>query len=311
MYFPYLYGRRAERNALIDVVTALAPNQAVHPIIEPYSQASDLTKLLESFQSAGAKLHLVVNPTRGTLQTGAEQAAWKAAVAGFIAQPAVVTPVMHVFSSTTISDISSFLTAYSGREVALVVIQSGLSPTTIARTLGTRSVRVFVGPLVPASDYVTAMPSQHVVPLVPRFPVLVNASYPSVSAFSLDPKSYGPAGFGDFALIDPKPPRVGAGGSGAGAVAVHMTYQDSISRELKVQHFLSDDRTQNTLPDALKLLQSIQHMTDQQTATPARFLRSHGYTTLESYLLTKRQTSLEKSKQQQISHHLHTVAHSL
>jgi hypothetical protein len=311
MYFPYLYGRRAERNALIDVVTVLSTNQAVHPIVEPYSPARDLTKLLESFQEAGAKLHLVVNPTRGTLQTPAEQVAWKTEIAGYIAQPAVVTPVMHVFGSTTRSELSSFLAEYPGRDVALVVLQSGLSPIQVATTLGKRSVRVFIGPLVEAHDYVAAMPSRHVVPLVPRFPVRVNATYPAVSTFSLDPKSYGPAGFGDFALIDPKPPRVGAGGSGAGAVAVHMTYQDLSTKELKVQHFLSDDRVQNTLPDALKLLQSIQHMTNQQAATPARFLRSHGYTTLESYLLTSKQTSLEKSKQQQLSHHLEAVAHYL
>lgn len=311
MYFPYLYGRRAERNALIDVATTIGTKQAVHPIVEPYSQAGDLIALLDTYKSAGAKLHLVINPTRGTLLTTAEQTAWKAAVAGFVSQPAVVTPVMHVFGFTTGPDIASFLGMFPGRDVALVVMRGGLSPITIAATLGTRSVRVFIGPLVPAPDYVSAMPSQHVVPLVPRFPVNVNANYPTESAFSLDPKSYGPAGFGDFALIDPKPPRVGAGGSGAGAVAVHLTYQSLTTRELKVQHFLSDDRTQKSPPDAVKLLQSIKHMTNQQTLTPGRFLLSNGYATLASYLAAGKRTSLEKSKQQQISHHLQTVAHCL
>ncbi|TFD00498.1 hypothetical protein E3T28_08190 [Cryobacterium sinapicolor] len=311
MYFPYLYGRRAERNALIDVATTIGTNQAVHPIVEPYSQAGDLIGLLDTYKTVGAKLHLVVNPTRGTLQTPAEQAAWTVEVAGYVAQPAVVTPVMHVSGFTTGPDLALFLATFHGRDVALVVLQGGLSPITIAATLGVRPVRVFVGPLVAATDYVSAMPSQHVVPLVPRFPINVNANYPAESAFSLDPKSYGPAGFGDFALIDPKPPRVGAGGAGAGAVAVHMTYQEPSTNELKVQHFLSDDRIQKSPPDAIKLLQSIQHMTNQQTATPGRFLLSPGYTTLESYLSTGKRTSLEKSKQQQISHHLHTVAHCL
>ena len=311
MYFPYLYGRRAERNALIDVVPTIGQNQVVHPIVEPYSAAGDLTKLLDAYQAASAKLHLVVNPTRGSLQSPSEQAAWKVAVADYVVQPALVTPVMHILGSTTSAELTKFLVEFSGREVALVILQGGLSPLAIATTLGTRAVRVFVGPQVAAPDYVAAMPSQHVVPLVPRFPINVNAAYPSESAFSLDPKSYGPAGFGDFALIDPRPPRAGAGGAGAGAVAVHMTYQDLSTKELKVQHFLSDDQTQGSPPDAIKLLQSIGHMTAQQAATPGRFLVSTGYATLESYFLTGRRTSLEKSKQQQISHHLHTVAHCL
>ncbi len=87
-----------------------------------------------------------------------------------------------------------------------------------------------------------------------------------------------------------------------------MTYQDAGTAELKVQHFLSDDRTQNSPPDSIKLLQSIQHLVDQQRATPGRFLLSPGYTNLVGYLTASKLTSLEKSKQQQISHHLYTVA---
>lgn len=311
MYFPYLYGRRAERNALIDVVNDLGPMQKVHPIVEPYSQASDLTALLDTYQTAGVKLHLVVNPTRGTLTTPQEQGAWTAAVAGYVAQPSLITPVLHVVGATVASDVTTFLAAYPKRDVAVVVLQGGLSPLAMSKAIGTRHVRVFVGPQVAAADYLAAMPSQHVVPLDPRFPINVNAAYPPESAFSLDPKSYGPAGFGDFALIDPTPPRVSGGGAGAGAVAVHMTYQNPSTLELKVQHFLSDDRTQGSLPDALKLLQAIKHMTDQQVATPGRFIRTVGYRTLENYLANSKRTSLEKSKQQQISHHLATVAASL
>lgn len=311
MYFPYLYGRRAERNALIDVATVISKNQAVQPIVEPYSQASDLFKLLDAYDAAGGSLHLVVNPTRGTLKTAKEQGAWQNAMTGYLQKPGLVTPVMHVFGSTTSADLTSFLANFQGLDLAIVVLQGGLSPLTIARTLGAHSVRVFTGPRVAASDYVSAMPSRHVVPLEPRFPINVNADYPGESAFSLEPKSYGTAGFGDFALIDPIPPRVGGGGAGAGAVAVHMTYQHPGTKELKVQHFLSDDQIQKSPADSIKLLQSIKHMTDQQAATPGRFLLSSGYTTLESYLLTQRRTSLEKSKQHQISHHLHTVAHYL
>lgn len=311
MYYPYFYGRRAERNALIDVATTLGTKQVVHPIVEPYSQPKDLTPLFNAYQAAGSKIHLVVNPTRGHLQSTAEQSSWKAAVARYIGRPSLITPVMHVFSTTSATDIASFLAEYSHRNVALVILESGVSPISVAAAVGTRAVRIFTGPLVVSHSYAAAMPNHHVVPLVPRFPINVNADYPAESVFSPDPKSYGPKGFGDFAIIDSKLPRVFSGGGSAGAVAVHMTYQDILTKELKVQHFLSDDRAQKSLPDALKLLQSINHMTNQQSAIPGRFLRSPGYDVLESYLLTGKRTSLEKSKQQQISHHLYTVAHSL
>ena len=311
LYFPYLYGRRAERNALIDVVNDLGPLQKVHPIIEPYSAADDLTKLLDTYRSAGTKLHMVINPTRGALQTGSERAAWTAAVAGYVAQPALITPVLHVFGYTSGTDIASFLAAYPSRDVALVVLQGGLSPMSVAAAVGSRKVRVFVGPQAAVADYATVMPTSEIIPLVVRFPVMVNASYPTETAFSLDPKSYGSAGFSDFSLIDPKPPRLGGGGAGAGAVTLHMTYQDATTKELKIQHFLSTDQVQGTPPNSLKLFQAIEKMRRQQASTPGRFLPTVGYRTLEGYFTSGHRTNLEKSKQQQISHHLATVANTL
>jgi hypothetical protein len=151
-----------------------------------------------------------------------------------------------------------------------------------------------------------------VVALESRFAVETNANYPPESAFSLDPKSYGTVGFGDFMLLDPKPPRYGAGGGGgAGAVALHMTYQDKATLELKVQHFLSDDRIAGAPPTAVKLLQAIAHMDAQQTATPGRFLLSPGFQSLHQYWFDSKETNLEKSKQFQLSHHLFTAAQAL
>ncbi len=311
MYFPYLYGRRAERNALIDAAPSISVNQSVYPIVEPYSPASDLVALFEAYQVQGAKLFMIVNPSRGKLITPQQQTTWVSDASKYLAIPSLVTPAFHVFESTTVSDISNFLKQYSGRESALVILQRGLTPAAIAKVLGSRPVRIFTGPQIAEADYIAAMSAQYVVPLVPRFSVKVNADYPAQSSYSPDPKSFGPGGFGDFAIIDATPPRVGTGGGAAGAVAVHMTFQDPASKELKVQHFLSDDQEQYTPPVSLKLLQSIQHMVDQQAATPNRFFKSPGYTNLEMYLTLSKKTSLEKSKQQQINHHLYTIAQCL
>ncbi|WP_175472085.1 MULTISPECIES: sce7725 family protein [unclassified Curtobacterium] len=312
MYFPYFYAKRAERNALIDVVTHLGSPQKVHPILEPYSPAEDLAKLLNAFSAAKQRLHLVVNPSRGLLQTAPSRAAWSAAMASPIAQPALITPTLHVLAGSTEADLIAFLAAFPKRDVALIVLDPGLAPAIVAKHVVGKPVRVFTGPRVAVTDYQTALSPLPVVALTPRFPVMTNADYPGTSPFSLNPTSYGTTGFGDFALLDPKLPRVGAGGGGgAGAVALHLTYQDATTNELHVQHFLSDDRVQGAPPVAIKLLQAIGHMDAQQTATPGRFLQSPGFQTLHKYRVDKKETSLEKSKQQQISHHLFTVASAL
>jgi len=310
LYFPYLYARRAERNALIDVVHSLGSPQKVRPIVEPYSAASDLTGLMNTFAAAKKDMLLVVNPSRGRLVNAAEQAAWSTAMSAYVADPALVTPVFHLFARTTPADVTKFLTAFAGRELALVILEAGLSAAHLAPLLVGQNIRVFVGPNVAVTDYQTALSGVHVVALAPRFTALRNADFPAESAFSLDPKSYGTAGFGDFTILDPRPPRA-SGGAGAGAVAVHMTYQHSATNELRVQHFLSDDQVQGTPPDGVKLLQAVKHLDDQQAATPGRFLPSPGFMALHQYRVDGHITNLEQSKRQQISHHLHTVAHSL
>lgn len=311
MYFPYLYGKQSERFALIDVVGHLGAPQKVVPILEPYSPARDLTKVLDAFAAASAQLHLVVNPTRGGLQTPDDQAAWAAAMATPLAQSSVIIPTLHVFAATTAAEITSFFTIYAGRQVGLVILAEGVAPTALAPLLHGAQVRVFIGPRVAPTDYQAALTGIPVIPLAPRFTVLRNADYPAVSPFSLDPASYRPDVFGDFMILDPKPPRVGpGGGNGAGAVAVHMTYQDTTTSELRVQHFLSDDRTAGAPPIGVKLLQAIAHL-DAEQAASGRFLPSPGFAALHQLRVDGHETNLAKSKRQQLSHHLFTVAAAL
>ncbi|SBN61864.1 hypothetical protein GA0004736_0761 [Curtobacterium sp. 9128] len=313
MYFPYLYARQSERDALIDVAPHLGGPQKVQPILEPYSPAKDLTKLLDTFRSTGVRAHLVVNPTRGALQTNAAQTSWTTGMAGYVAQPTLITPTMHMFATTTASDVAAFLAAYPNRDVAFVVLGVGLPPKDFATALGTRTARVFVGSAANVTDYRTALTGVPVIALESRFTAVTNALYPAGSPFSLDPRSYSPDGFADFTILDPKPPRYPSGGGGsAGAVAVHMTYQDPASKELRVQHFLSDDRTAGAPPVGVKLLQAIAHIdTEQARTTPGRFRSSPGFRTLHQYRVDGHETNLAKSKHQQLCHHLFTVADAL
>ncbi|WP_412161710.1 hypothetical protein [Curtobacterium flaccumfaciens] len=79
-----------------------------------------------------------------------------------------------------------------------------------------------------------------------------------------------------------------------------------------MQHFLSDDRIARAPPVGVKLLQAIAHLdAEQATTTPGRFVSSPGFNALHQYRVDGRETNLGKSKHQQRSHHLFTVATAL
>ncbi|WIB67572.1 sce7725 family protein [Curtobacterium sp. MCBD17_035] len=195
----------------------------------------------------------------------------------------------------------------------MVVWDTALTPTSLAAALGPAHVTVFVGPTLPVADFDAAFGLSRVVELAQRFTVLTNKDYPAATTFSSDPKGYlvgGRQGFGDFTILKPSTPQ--KGGGGAGAVAVHMTYQDPSTKELIVQHFLSTDTTVRTPKDGIKLLQALEKLHIQQTVTtPGRFLTTPGYLMLDDYRKRKHATTLAKSKHAQLSHHLSTVAAAL
>ena len=313
MYFPYLYARRAERNALIDLYPSMSGPQKAFPILEPFSSAKDLDGVLDSYKNASAMFYLIINPHNGNLQSVAEQSLWASRMAAPIADPTLIIPTYKVTTATTPGDLSSFLSQYPGRDLALAVFDTNhsLGASAIAALLGNRPVLVFVGPRLAASDYEAALGVSRVIALEQRFTVRRNEDYPHESAYSLDPTTYssgGRLGFGDFTILDPKIPRVSGGGAGAGAVAVHMTYQDTTSNDVRIQHFLSTNRIQGTPPDGIKLLEALNAMNAQHLATPNRFVQSPGYKALEDYRFRNYVTSLEKSKQNQINHHIFTIS---
>lgn len=313
LYFPYFYTKQSERNALIDVASHLGSPQKVYPILEPYTPPKDLTKLLDAFGATGVRAHLVVNPTRGAFQTSAAQTSWTTAMSTYVSRPKLIIPTLHVFAATTASEVTAFLGAHPNRDVSFVVLATGLPPKSFATAIGSRTPRVFLGPGLNVADYRAALTGIPVVALESRFTTVTNALYPAESPFCLDPKSYGPHGFADFTILDPKPPRYPSrGGNGAGAVALHMTFQDPVSSDLRVRHFLSDDRIAGAPPVGVKLLQAIAHLDAEQAKTAAgRFLTSPGFDALHQYRVDGHETNLGKSKHQQLSHHLFTVAKAL
>ncbi|MDO4040040.1 sce7725 family protein [Clavibacter michiganensis] len=316
MYFPYLYARRAERNALSELYPAMSGPQKTFPILEPFSRAEDLDKVLQAFKGASARIYLVVNPHNGFLQSPGEQALWGTRMTTHIADATLVIPTLKVTAASSIQDITSFLSTYSGRATAIAVFEANrsLSASAIAGAVGNHLVVVFVGPRLSVIDYESTLGANRVVALEQRFTVRRNADYPHESAYSRDPATYsagGRLGFGDFTILDPKIPRIKSGGAAAGAVAVHITYQDPTSNDVKIQHFLSSSQIQGTPPDALKLLEALNAMNAQHLATPHRFLQSPGYKALEDYRARGYSTSLEKSKQSQINHHIFAISSAL
>ncbi|MCI9857875.1 sce7725 family protein [Microbacterium proteolyticum] len=94
MYFPYLYSRQAELNAVSDVSSNLGSPQRIVPLIEPVEPAAKLISTLTKLKSNAMAAYVVVNPHQGKLSNSAAEAAWQSDFAATLTDPTVVYPTL-------------------------------------------------------------------------------------------------------------------------------------------------------------------------------------------------------------------------
>ena len=307
MYFPYLYGRRAELLALRDVAAHLTGWKTI-PVIEPTNLSSgDVVRGLQELDSKGATCYLIVNPSQGEFEN-ASSASWLTAVGGFVANPAVVRPAFQVFKASDRGALRAFLRRHAGRDVGVVVRTAELPPADLAADLAASSALVFLHARSNPGAYARALPSGTSVEVAPRFNVQPrNAAYGGAEWFTSDHQTYRMAGLPGFSDFGPLPPTFSLTGGPAGAVAIHLTFENVIDGSLWVEHFVSDSTDIGDGDVNSEMAEATKKVFDAVQADPAKFVVSPGLQAYLSQHTSRRPTNLTMNKRQQISHHLTTV----
>lgn len=306
MYVPFLNGRAEEMLALTEIRASLAAHGRVVPLIEPVKLGDRLHKKLELLRAAGAKSMVIANPTRGDLSTPAQQASAVAFLAPDLADVARVRAVFRESASQGRAELRTFLATYVG-PVGVVLTTNLITESDLATEVAGRDFIVFFTPSMDASKFATLIPRNRTINVVQNFRVRApNKEYVGVSdeAYSDDLtkwKASGLAGFADYTVLGTT---YAEGGSGAVALAIHMTFMAGTA--LRVQHFASDAGARGDNPP--KWLALLKELEDTIAANPSRFDTTAGLAKFRTQYAARDFTSPASSKRQQIMHHLQTVA---
>jgi hypothetical protein len=310
LYFPYLYGRRGECSALVDVANTLGSPQQVVPIIEPVvASGRDIQRALDALSASSSYAYVIANPHRHDLADAATLANWQQSMTTHLADPSVVRPTLEVRSSTSQTDLAAFFNLHSQRSVAISIRTAHLSPAAIASVFPSSDAVAFLHASANPGGYSAALGNGRTVEVRDSFRKEIrNADYVGQEMFTTAHLNFGQdsrIGFSDYTLL---PGAFSAGGGPIGAAALHMSYVDSLDNSIWVEHFVSDATGQREADLNTKMMQAMGKLDSAISVSPSRFIQSPGLLSYQSQFTARTPTNLTNNKRQQISHHLATVA---
>ncbi|MGJ3402347.1 sce7725 family protein [Glutamicibacter sp. Je.9.36] len=309
MYFPYLYGRQAELNAVRDLVDSFGAPQQIFPIIEPVGTADKLLGTLAELETRRLAACIVVNPHLGDFEEASSRDTWFDNMAPMIANPSVVIPIFKEQKHTTITDIANFVDLYPQRRIGIILCTDRIPPEILFTTLQEANCIVFLHPDVNPSSYHIGSLMNKLVQISENFkPKDRNKDYSGDEWLGDNHRTWidnGYAGFSDFTVL---PSIFKTGGGPVGAIALHLSYEDN--NNIRVQHFVSATNDQK-MPQAVKFHEALTDVSHQIALTPNRFHYSPGLKMYQSQHSNGQYTNLSGSKRQQIAHHIFTISKSL
>lgn len=306
MYFPYLYGRKAELLALRAMLSDHRPLSALVPVIEPVNAATgDIVRFLQAFGEASQPAVVVVNPDKHQLSTLEAAKSWRAAVHPvFKAHPCLI-PGYRVHAGSTKSKVDAFFKLYAGSKSALVFSSSGLSDAETATIVSRSDVKyniILNGKMTAAQ--VALVPKAKRVDIRDEFNKLDrNADYGPPELFTDRHKTFTGTGigFGDYASVGAG---FRSGGTTPHAVAIHATYRRPSNKDIWIEHFVSDDKDKDASDVATKYLQAAAKLVSAARRRPAEFGSNFALSKYAAHTKAATYRGLPKSKELQISHHL-------
>ncbi|MHA7272946.1 sce7725 family protein [Arthrobacter sp. TMT4-20] len=311
MYFPYLYARQGECRALEDV--AARPGigvQNVFPILEPVAvKCRDLIRALTAFKQSGMEIYLIVNPSKKGFENSIAVGAWLTDVVPFLADASVTRPTLEVRAGTSLADIHTFLGDHPNRSLGLSIRSSHLPAASISAATSGHEVLHFLHASADPAGYSAAVGSSRSVEVRDSFRTEVrNADYLGTEQFTTAHLYFtheGRPGFSDYTLL---PGKFNDSGGPLGAAVIHLTFVETASRALWVEHFVSDEKRQFEGSQPSKLLEAMTKLDTSDRANPSKFITTPGLASYRAQYATRTPTSPTYNKRQQISHHIATTA---
>lgn len=312
MYFPYLYGRRAELLALRDIAPQLPTWGTVTPVIEPVKlDAGDLKRCLDEVTSAGAEVFVIINPSQGDLQSEGNQRVWKRSLEGYLGSGRGAIPTFQVTSDVTPSQLEGFIREYAGERIGLAVRTTSIVPDDLRAHVDGTEFTAFIHTSVNPSRYSRALSPDRTVIVNDSFRVQArNADYEGEEWFTGEHREYREAGRPGFSDFGPLPNSFRESGGRMAAAAIHLSYQGT-DGDIWIQHFVSDSRTRDHGTSTTKIAEATAYVAQEVSAQPSKFRDSVGLRQFLQQHDDEAPASPMNSKRQQISHHVTTVASAI
>jgi hypothetical protein len=305
MYFPYLYGKRFELLALRDAVAELSLASKVVPVIEPVSNNSrEIKTCLQALGSASANAVVVLNPQNGLYRQTPPTELIAALAEDFEQHPSLL-PGFVCRPQTRAREANRFLASYPSREVAILYWAPQLTDDELRDLTGHARIRFHIN----VHDQMAAaqrsiLPPGKAVDIRDRFNALTrNADYEGVEFFTDSHLTFrqNAVGFGDYSVIGST---YRDKGGPAHAVAIHAVYRHPATRQIWVEHFVSDDTEQEVGTVAEKFHQAATKLVRTATRRRSEFGQDAALSAYSSNVRDDYFPGLGENKRREILHHI-------
>lgn len=243
MYFPFLYGKQSELLALRHILEQHQHVDSLVPVIEPVnSKASSLLACLNTFNTSGQPIAVIVNPDKHQLKDASDISAWREEILPKIDDLPSVLPTYKCTPVTTEANVDAFLNRFSGRQVALAYTSPALDDSEI-RELGNNpdvQFHIVLNQKMPVALQ-GLLPRDKLVDIRDAFNKRSrNADYSGREFFTDRHVTFSGeyVGFGDYTCIGAE---FSASGGQPAAVAIHCVHKGP-SNQVWIEHFVSDDK---------------------------------------------------------------------
>lgn len=309
MYYPFIRGRQYDLIALRSIDPDIYHNGLVLPIIEPVSIDRNVLTSYRRFNDTGIPFILITNPKNGDLTpTNIRNALINNALRGhddyYLG--------FHINQNTTAHSLQRFLDTYKDNPVSIIHYNTPNDADGIIEVLNDSEIfhHVFLKANL-TDDYLDRIEKDETVNVILRdgfTKKAKNSDYATVieETFSDLYKRYvrqGYDGFSDFCTI-------GEGYDTSGftplAVAIHLTYEATDRKTIKIRHFVSD-RMEDRIDTPGKFFEAIEKLATFVRGYPTFINTTASDALLEHY---DRETypGLPSIKKLSIMHHIEMMS---
>jgi hypothetical protein len=307
MYSPFLYARQYELLALRALINEGNDLAKLIPILEPVkADTGDIRKCMEAFGKKHQQLIVVINPSLNEFSKSAEsQRKFRSDIDDLFLNHPLLIPALEISSPTTTKTLDSFFQKYSSRLKALVHNNSSLSYAELGKYTRHEDIlfNITINNKITAAQQ-ASFPIKTLIHINDDFNKLSrNADYEGRELFTdrYNLVENEAAAFGDYTITGRK---FELGGGAPGAVAIHAIFRHPNSRDIWIEHFVSDEVDRNAGSPESKFLEAAKKLVKQVRARPLEFGWNSALSEYEQHVINNTWAGLPKNKEYQIRHHI-------